>query len=516
MSITTSMPNHRSLLLTTVAGLATWLGAEGVAAATPCAVTEAADDGNLSGTLRWCVNRVNQGLADHVQIQAAHWYAPATPLVLERSARISGYGRIVMPGDEFVGDSLFVVGTQCPGPGCQGLAQVEIEGLEIAAVGVEGVRGIDVRAGHELVLEDVSLYEFQKPASSGGCVRTGQQSVLTIIRSTFEGCTAADGGAVFSEATSTMVSESVFRNNVAGWNGGAIKIGTGNFFTRTLFVETSSFKANSANWGGALATGGFQIEAELVGTELLDNVATTRGGALHGKGSLEGCLVQGNHAGTSGGGLFLQEDGTVTDSTLWGNESVVGGGLTFQPAGDYRLYVDHSTVAFNAISDDAARGAGLAVLGGDAFVRNSTVTDNLAKDHVDTTYGGGLAVLNAKASIEHATFANNYATVGGGIYSDAQSVVILGSSIVAYSSGHDCEILGDLDTTTSLDTDSTCRVELSGVDPQLDSFGDHQGPTWTWLPNAAEVQGVAACLAAEDQRHEPRPEKECDIGSVEL
>jgi predicted outer membrane repeat protein len=505
---------YRSSMLTLLAGLATWLAAD-TALAAPCSVTEEDDDINLPGSLRYCIDQVNQGLTDLVIIQAAHWYAPQTPLVVEKSARISGYGRIVMPGDDFVGDSLFVIGTQCPGPACNGLVSVEIEGLEIAAVGVTNVRGVELRANHELVLEDVQLYEFTKPGLSGGCVRAGQQSWLTIEGSTFEGCSAGDGGAVHSEATLTLVSGSTFANNVASSNGGAIAIGTGNFFARALQVEVSTFTGNFADRGGAIKATGNQIEVEAIEAGFFDNKATTKGGAVHGKGTFDVCQFERNYAGTFGGALHFIEDATVRDSTLWSNNSVTGGGIAFQPAGGYGLRLEHSTVALNTIAGDQAYGAGVAVLGGDAVVLNSTFSENYAREDQSAAYGGGLAVLDGKVQVEHATFAHNEASLGGGIYLHANGDLSLRSSIVAYSIGKDCEVLGGWGTTTSLDTDGSCGVDYSKVDPQLYDFGDNGGLTWTWLPGA-QVLGAAQCLATEDQRHEPRPGKSCDIGAVEL
>lgn len=508
---------YRSSILTTLASLASWLAAEGsAAAASPCLVTQAADDINLPGSLRYCIDQVNQGLTDLVIIQAAHWYAPQTPLVVEKSARISGYGRIVMPGDEFVGDSLFVIGTQCPGPACNGLVSVEIEGLEIAAVGVENVRGVELRAHHELLLEDVQLFDFSKPNLGGGCVRAGQQSSLAISGSAFEGCSAGDGAAVFSEASLTTISGSTFTNNVASFNGGAVAIGTGNFFSRSLQVEASTFTGNVAHWGGAIKASAPYITVDVLDTELFDNKATMYGGAVYGKGTFEGCRFQGNYSTSSGGALHLIEDSTVLDSTLWGNTSMMGGGIAFDPAGGHLLRLEHSTVALNTIAGDLAYGAGVLVLGGDATIRNSTFSENLGDDGGSPAYGGGLAVLDGKVVVEHATFAGNLATLGGGIYLDAGGDLTLRSSIVAYSIGSDCEILGGLGTTSALDSDGTCSVDHSNVDPQLHDFGDNGGPTWTWLPGSSEVLDGTQCLATEDQRHEPRDGKLCDIGAVEI
>ncbi len=505
----------RSLCLGTLAGAATLLAAGPASATAPCDVTEADDDINLPGSLRYCVDQVNQGVTSEIVIQAFQWYAPDSPLVFEKSAHVSGYGRIVVPGDQFVGDSLFVIGTQCPGPSCQGPVEVELEGLELGAMGFAGVRGIEVLAGHSLILENAQMYEFSVPAGNGGCIWADGGSELTISGSTLEGCTALDGGAVFSEASATSISGSAFNLNAAGYNGGAIAIGTAGFSLRSLSVANSTFDFNSGNWGGAIKASGGVIMVEVVESEFTGNGASARGGAIYGGGTFDRCVFTENSAKNWGGGLYLVEDAIVLDSMLLGNEARVGGGLNFSPGGSANLNFDGSTVAYNVVKGDAANGAGMIVLGGEVHVLNSTFSENIANDSVQATAGGGLAVMGGKVGVEHATFGDNVATEGGGIYVDGAGTLFLNSSIVAYSSGDDCTVYGGLVQLTSLDTDGTCNADFSGLDPSLDTLTDNGGPTWTRWPHASEVLDVAACFAAEDQRDEPRPESDCDIGAVE-
>lgn len=505
----------RSLLLGALVGATTWAVAGTALAAAPCNVNFVDDDINLPGTLRYCVDQVNQGITNEIAIQTPNWYAPNSPLVFERSARLVGYGRIVIPGDEFVGDSLFVIGTQCPGPNCQGFADVEIEGLELGAMGAGNIRGIEVLKHHSLRLENAQMYDFSKPGSSGGCIRAGQQSSLTIDGGTIGGCSADDGGAVFSEAATTSVTGTTFTGNTAGWNGGAIAIGVGNFFDRTLSVTNATFEFNGGNWGGAIKAAGTYIEVDVTGSYFFGNTATERGGGLHGKGTFDSCLFQENSAGIRGGGLDLVEDGMILDSTFWGNQAVKGGGVHFIPAGDYWLDIEGSTLGYNWVVGDQAYGAGLAVVGGTALVLNSTISDNTAYDTIQTSYGGGLAVMGASAKLHHVTFGDNTATVGGGIYVDPMGEAMLASSIVAYSNGNDCELLGGYSTVTSLDTDGTCSVDFPGVDPGLDPLADNGGPTLTRWPHALEGYDVADCLAPEDQRDEPRGAVDCDMGALE-
>jgi hypothetical protein len=505
-----------SPVLGVLVGAAVILLADVAAAAAPCVVTEAADDVNLPGALRYCVDQVNQELTDHIVIQAAHWYAPDSPLVFTRSARVSGYGRIVMPGDAWAGSSLFVVGTVCPGPQCADLVTVELEGLELAAMGMTDVRGIEVRAGHGLVLEDASLYDFTVPAGEGGCVRALPQSSLEVVGSTFVGCIAGDGGAVFSSASSTVIAGSTFVDNVAAWNGGAVAIGTSGWFSRSLGVYGTVFEGNAGQWGGAIKASGSLVTVELDESVFTMNSAKMRGGAVYGKGMVRACRFEANES-LRGGGLELAEDSTVLDTTLWGNLAREGGGLAFVPgAGGASLWIEGSTLAENVAHGDNARGGGVLAWGGAVSVLNSTLSGNVAKDDSGVSHGGGLSLIGgSKASVAHATFASNHADAGGGIYGDGASGLELLSSIVAYSGTNDCEILGALDSNSSLDTDYTCDVEHAGVDPELDPLADNGGRTWTHWPHASKAQDVAVCEASVDQRGEPRPASDCDIGAVE-
>ncbi len=150
-------------MLGLVVGLAVWGLADTAAAASTCYVDLVSNDIGTPGTLPYCVDQVNQGTADVVNIRTFQWYAPDDPLVFEQSATVIGPGRIVMPGDQFVGDSLFVIGTACPGAGCAGQAVVDIVGLEIAAAGFGGVRGIDVLPHHELTIAGVQVADFDAP-----------------------------------------------------------------------------------------------------------------------------------------------------------------------------------------------------------------------------------------------------------------------------------------------------------------------------------------------------------------
>ncbi len=484
-------------------------------AANICYVDFQPDDITMPGTLRYCVDQVNQGLADEINIRAFQWYEPATELVFERSARVVGPGRVVLPGDGFPDDSLFVVGTPCPGPNCAGQAVVEIVGLQMGAVGMTGVRGIEVLKHHELTLTGVLISDFA-PNGSGGGVWAGQQSTLTVTNSLIHGCSANSGGAVYSEAANTTITGSRFEDNHVSHNGGAVRIGNNGAFGRNLFVSGSEFENNTAQDGGALHTAGGQIAADIFESQFSSNAASQYGGAVFGHGSLNLSTFENNTAQLSGGGVYANGHTSIIDSTLWENSSTIGGGAAFVPTGARALTVEGSTFAFNvAKGTDLVLGAGLAVMGDSAEIVNSTFSHNEVHSAVQLGKGGGISVHNlAQVVLMHTTIADESADLGGGIYTELGTDLTMLSSLVAYSSTSDCLIDGNLNSDSSLDTDGTCGVTMAGMDPGLDGLTDNGGPTWT-----REIQGdgidSAACYCDDDQRDQPRDQGICEPGAFE-
>jgi hypothetical protein len=163
--------------------------------------------------------------------------------------------------------------------------------------------------------------------------------------------------------------------------------------------------------------------------------------------------------------------------------------------------VESSTVGGNS-------GPGILVENGaTATIRNSTISDGVG--------GGGLVVLGT-ASLVNSTVALNS---GGGI--DNKGTLNLTNTIVAGNLGSsDCTKHANT-TDHSLDSDGSCGVEQSKVNPRLGPLAFNGGPTQTHALEAGspaiDAGDKAACPAV-DQRGFTRPDvaaTACDVGAYE-
>ena len=508
------MNKANSLGISTVLGLTVWgMAATASASPTVCDVTDATDDIGVVGSLRYCVDQVNQGNADTLNVNP-DWYELQSPLVFERSATVHGSGSIVMPGDEFSGDSLIEVGTVCPGPSCAAPATVDLQGLEIGAVGFTGVRGIDVKKSSELVMWGTLMVGFEVP-TEGGCIRALQGATVTVHNAAFEECKADDGGAIWSSGA-TSIYDTTFENNEAAYNGGAIRVDGSGFHVRSLDVEGGEFIENRADRGGAISGVHSKLSVSVLNSDFVRNAATS-GGAVRGEGDFEQCRFDSNEAKYKGGALYIVEKSRLLDSSIYGSRANEGAGAAVMGTG-VKLSVDGSTFAHNfAEAADGGGGGGLLLEDGTAIVRNSTFSENYAHSPMGNATGGAVAV-RGQGDLEavHVTMAENSSDYAGGIAAEANTKVVLFSSVVAYSKADDCDIAGAFTTESSVDTDGTCNVKWTDPKLTVKPLTNNGGLTETRFVTSAQ-QLDAMCFDVEDQRDEPRGSgSSCDPGAVEL
>jgi hypothetical protein len=228
--------------------------------------------------------------------------------------------------------------------------------------------------------------------------------------------------------------------------------------------------------------------------------------------TLSRCAVVGNHAGTSGGAMYL--GGAVarlTDSTFSGNTAI------------------------------AVRGGAIALRNASASLINCTISGNTTGGP-----GGGISLVTTggdrTVTVTNSTIVNNTATAGGGIRLEAGAALAadltLRSSIVAGNSGANLAKFGNGATTiTSLgfnltDDDgggfldaTTDQTELS---PRLGPLQYNGGPTQTHapLPNSPALDHGHRSGTELDQRGRSRAfnapgidtsegSDQSDIGAVE-
>ncbi len=237
--------------------------------------------------------------------------------------------------------------------------------------------------------------------------------------------------------------------------GGAIEIAVGG----NAVVTGSTIAGNAAAAGGGLLIRG---TATIVNSAVSANEAMPVGGggvavAAGGSLSLIGSTVSDNTAGTSGGGVRMQQ-GTlnVVSSTLSGNMSATaGGGAIYLSSGTSTL--TNSTVSGNS----APTGGGIHNYGGALTVTNSTITGNSA-----TSRGGG--VYNDFSYFPGSSTVNNTVIVGNNAATNPD--------VDGDFTSNAANMIGDETGSTGFGSDITGVAANTVIDLNLQNNG---GPTET-------------------------------------
>jgi hypothetical protein len=165
------------------------------------------------------------------------------------------------------------------------------------------------------------------------------------------------------------------------------------------------------------------------------------------------------------------------------------------------LDIESSTVQFT-------EGVGVGAFFGTTTIRNSTISEGLKV---------GLEVLGGTANLYNSTVASNTA---GGVAVTGLGSFSLTNTIVADNGPPDCST-PTLASDHSLDSDGTCGVALSKMNPLLGPLQPNGGPTRTQalgpLSPAIDAGNPVTCTIV-DQRGFPRPDPPggtCDAGAVE-
>jgi hypothetical protein len=285
-----------------------------------------------------------------------------------------------------------------------------------------------------------------------------------------------------------------------------------------LHVINSTVSGNrGSNGGGGIAAEG---TATLTASQVTGNTAGGAiGGGVFNVGAVTGSTISGNTASSGGGvedypGLFM----TITNSTLDGNHGTADGGALDI---NQQITVTRSTIAGNKAGGPVFKGMGAAAEidgGATLVVSDSTIagstTQPAGRGSIDN-FGGSL-------TLSFATLSGSQGLLTGGGFNSATGTILAGTGGTA-----NCAVPLSETTGFNLSTDSSCglskKTDLTGVNPMLKPLANNGGPTSTQaLPrsspavNSGGLPAGSSCPAA-DQRGESRPwGPACDIGAYEL
>jgi len=344
-------------------------------------------------------------------------------------------------------------------------------------------------------ITDSVFSDNQAVRNNGGAVYTSSTS-LTVTGSTFIGNVShLNGAGIDDSVPTTTVTDCTFSANVCQTGGGgAINLnGAGPFQKLSLTQDT--FQGNVAGDtnenGGAIQDESGNGTIIISNSLFLDNVAGAEGGAIDqasGTLAVTNSQFSGNIAGMDGGGAIFS-DGitlTVTNSTFEDNfsQGVNGGGALWLNALGTLANKSASVLTNDTFVGNMATGNGtfdgggaIADVGpGDLILLNDTITGNTAGIN-----GGGVALLsgNGILSFQNTIVAQNTAAGSG-------SDVFTATNLTVTDNG------GNLLGTTGGSAGFGAGTQV-GVNPLLGRLQNNGGPT-AGGPGAMQVVQTEAFL----------------------
>ncbi|MCB1261961.1 MAG: VCBS repeat-containing protein [Acidimicrobiales bacterium] len=373
-----------------------------------------------------------------------------------------------------------------------------------------GERVIRQASVHLLTLQDVTITGGDASNDGGGALAA---SSVTLIDAQVTGNTAGeDGGGIASAAGTVQLVRSHVDGNAAAITGGGVaavvvtidadsgvtdntaKRGGGVWTSSTLTLAglLEGNHAGTAGGGGAYVGTNATVTA---GGRIIGNTTTGDGGGLRlaGFATLTGAIVDGNHAVGSGGGLASTSVANVRQSLVTANSAAVGGATAV-------MYVEFLSSTVDGNTASVRGGVAAPGFGGSFRAKLSTVTANAAPS----------------GSVASWTNAGYLELTGSVLAFPSGGALCAGDDV-----GRVTESVGN-----SL-ADTSCGVgygDSVDTDPGLGPLQDNGGPLATRRPasgspliNRLAPTGVYECAATfVDQDGNPRLRGGfCDLGAVE-
>ena len=287
------------------------------------------------------------------------------------------------------------------------------------------VRGGAISTNSDLTVED-SVFLNNKASDEGGAVYVGTDELI-IRRSTFTGNSAdSSGGAVYANGNIDLILDSVFVDNEAGYDGGAVH-------TYLYFdddnedgqsgVIGSSFSGNTAgdDGGAVYIDRDLREEAVISENEFTNNEAGDEGGAVHvgsdAYGPIHNNVFTGNTA-EYGGAVWVDDEWyTVSGNKFTRNAALYGGAMNLRDT------QAESILTRNQFRSNTATYQGGALVlddhEGDSESQLALISGNSFRGNRAGGDGGGIYLefgfTVAPENLTRNSFRSNRAGVGGAI-----------------------------------------------------------------------------------------------------
>ena len=278
--------------------------------------------------------------------------------------------------------------------------------------------------------------------NNGGALVVSQVSKFnepitgTISGSKFTNNKAQYGGAAYFNKGFVTITDSVFENNIATAEGGAVGFSRASVKDLVVSINNSSFVGNKAPVAGAIFT---NVDSKITNSNFTKNTASKGGAVLNENGAkltVDNSTFKDNAADSYGGAVLNNGELIVTNSVFDANDILNRGsaGVDYGGAAIYnwenaKLDISKSNFTNNIknyVNGDRLVGAVTTI--GNATIRDSYFVNNSGR------WGGALAATGGVSgsaintiSVDGTKFVNNTALYGGAMFVWASNYTISNS-----------------------------------------------------------------------------------------
>src|SRR4029453_894258 len=283
----------------------------------------------------------------------------------------------------------------------------------------------------DLTISNLTLRKGKDDIGGAILVPTGDTN-LTLIDCTLteNESTGGGGGALFFNSTGTLtIQNGSFSKNIADADGGGAIFMTGGDNTAQHQMEGTSFTENQVlgGQGGALFVGGNYDEVKLLRVLVTENSALDSNGggvaaSFTGDMILENCRIQGNESNFAGGVYFTAGSGThiltVMGSEILENKATTGAGGLLCSGSEISCDIQESLFRRN----EAAGGPGGGMQLGTGGSGSHSIVKSIFEGNRSVGDGGGLYFTSSKGlNLTESQFLGNTANDGrgGGVFASS-------------------------------------------------------------------------------------------------
>jgi PKD repeat protein len=280
---------------------------------------------------------------------------------------------------------------------------------------------------------------FENTAVKGGGVYVASGNVTLTGTHVTSNTSSDSGGGMYIEQGSVLLHDGQISNNTSALTGGGISVCEALAAFTMTGNSVISYNETGNNGGGMYMEDDGSVT--IYGGQIVGNVAQDGGGIFVASGSvtLQGTHVLSNTADIEGGGICIRQGNlTVNGGRIASNSSEKFGGGVYASA-------DVVTITRCLITDNIAQrfGGGLYLETANAVLENSVIADNRA-----AIAGSGIYVAESIVELHHPTLARNYGGDGSGLHAVYTSTVWLTNTILV---SHTVGITASTGCTATLD-----------------------------------------------------------------